>query len=227
MNFKLYKVGGCVRDEILGLSSTDIDYTVVMNEPQPSHIAFEQLQSELEGLGYKIFITIPERFTIRSEFPNSKLISDFVLSVNQNGMTGTLRDDLLRRDFTMNSMAIDEFGNVIDVVGGKEDIENQVIRCPSDPFETICSDPIRIFRALRFKVQFNFKMHPSVWFAIAEFPIDNFKDVRMDKMVEEMIKMFRINSAKSMELFLQLRQYNLELYNWVFENVWLRTNLKK
>ena len=79
MNFELYKVGGCVRDQLIGRSSTDIDYTVVISDKMPANLAFDELQQELTNQGYKIFTTIPERFTIRSKFPDSKLISDFVL----------------------------------------------------------------------------------------------------------------------------------------------------
>jgi tRNA nucleotidyltransferase (CCA-adding enzyme) len=221
MNFELYKVGGCVRDQLIGRSSTDIDYTVVISDKMPANLAFDELQQELTNQGYKIFTTIPERFTIRSKFPDSKLISDFVLSVGYDGMTSDLQNDLLRRDFTMNALAIDEFGSIIDISDGRDDIENKIIKCPIDPNRVFQDDSVRIFRAFRFCIQLGFEIDDSVWQAICK---SNFANLRIDKLVDEMIKMFKINSGKSLELFWKLRECNLPLYEFVFENVWLRTN---
>lgn len=221
MNFELYKVGGCVRDQLIGRSSTDIDYTVVISDKILANLAFDELQQELTNRGYKIFTTIPERFTIRSKFPDSKFISDFVLSVGYDGMTSDLQNDLLRRDFTINALAIDEFDNIIDISGGREDIENKIIKCPIDPNRVFQDDSVRIFRAFRFCIQLGFEIDSSVWQAICK---SNFANLRIDKLVDEMIKMFKINSGKSLELFWKLRECNLPLYEFVFENVWLRTN---
>ena len=209
-----YKVGGCVRDKILGIESTDTDYVVV------SDMSLSNLETELTEIGYKPFVTIPERNTIRCKLSGSKQIFDFILTTD-------LKDDVLRRDFTMNCLLEDESGKIIDLVGGLQDIESKLIKCPVDPNITISNDPIRIFRAFRFAIKFNFRIDLELWNAIRNFAAEEFENIRIDKMADEMQKMFRLDTMKSIEYFNRLKQLNEPLYKFIFERVWLRTNLIK
>lgn len=213
-SYTKYKVGGCVRDKILGIESTDIDYVVV------SDMSLSNLEAELTEIGYKIFVTIPERNTIRCKMTGSKQIFDFIL-------TNDLKDDVLRRDFTMNCLLEDEHGKVIDLVGGLQDIESKLIKCPISPNITISNDPIRIFRAFRFAIKFNFRIDLELWNAIRTFAVEEFENIRIDKMVEEMQKMFRLDTMKSIDYFHRLKHLNEPLYEYIFKRVWLRANLIK
>ena len=123
---KMYKVGGCVRDEILGVKSKDIDYSVVIeyNNSKSNPINVEQglelLEKYLVADGYTIFLKTPDTFTFRAKNNITGIIADFVLARHEidydpasrrpRVILGTLAQDLARRDFTINAMAKDEFG---------------------------------------------------------------------------------------------------------------------
>ena len=83
---------------------------------------------------------------------------------------GTLDDDISRRDFTINAMAISvnesSFGQLIDKFGGIEDLERGLIRTPLDPDITFSDDPLRMMRAIRFATQLNFTIVPETFEAI-------------------------------------------------------------
>ena len=127
---KMFEVGGCVRDEILGVPSKDIDFTVVLEDGdfQMGATAFDTMVLRLERMGFRIFLKTPEFLTVRAQFPRVKrdnfpgsamkdqgLTADFVLARSETGyadgrrpdkvIPGTLEDDLKRRDFTMNAIA--------------------------------------------------------------------------------------------------------------------------
>ena len=137
--FKFYEVGGCVRDEILGLKSKDIDYVAVAGEDllkdvDSPHTLFGILEEFLRLEKFEIFLVTADCFTIRGKFPvdhRYQGIADFVMARKETGyipftrtpivVPGTLYDDLERRDFTLNALAKDEDGNIIlEAVGQVE-----------------------------------------------------------------------------------------------------------
>ena len=179
---KLFEVGGCVRDEILGVPSKDIDFTVVL-EPHDFYIRdgafsrdpFMVMVTHLESMGFKIFLETPEFFTVRAQFPKGMIAqkdfayrgrhtttADFVLARKESDYTdgrrpdavvpGTLEDDLARRDFTMNAIAKDADGSYIDPFNGRGDIAARIVRAVGDPLERLREDALRAVRAIRFAV---------------------------------------------------------------------------
>jgi tRNA nucleotidyltransferase/poly(A) polymerase len=130
--FTFYEVGGCVRDEILGLKSKDIDYVAVPSESllkdvSSAHTMYNILLEFLKSEGFEVFLETPTCFTIRAKFPvghKHKGVADFVMSRKEIGyipntrtpiiVPGTLYDDLERRDFTVNALAKDSDGDIID-----------------------------------------------------------------------------------------------------------------
>lgn len=174
---KIYEVGGCVRDEILGVPSKDIDFTVVLDENwqgfwSDNVTPFQAMTESLKGMGFKIFLETPEFLTVRAQFPKNSLTTgprrgngltaDFVLARKESDYTdgrrpdnvvpGMLEDDLRRRDFTMNAIAKAADGSYIDPFNGREDIHRGVIRAVGDPIERLNEDALRAVRALRFSV---------------------------------------------------------------------------
>ena len=122
---KLFKVGGCVRDSFLGIDSKDIDFTFVLdNLEQTVEQGFSDMETWMTERGFQIFLSTPDMFTIRAKFPkgdpNEGLVADFVMARKEIGykpgtrqpilVLGTLEDDLIRRDFTLNAMAVSEDG---------------------------------------------------------------------------------------------------------------------
>lgn len=145
---KVYLVGGAVRDKILGLAVTENDYVVVGSTP-----------GELESQGYlkvgkdfPVFLhpkTKEEYALARTEKKTAKGYYGFDCDFST---TVTLEEDLMRRDLTINAIAEDEDGNIIDPYNGQTDINNKVLRHISDAFS---EDPLRVLRVARFKAKLN------------------------------------------------------------------------
>lgn len=166
-----YVVGGYVRDLFLNRPSKDIDFVTV-----GSGIDFAQKVAE--ALGRKAKCNYFPRFGtaqvltkgLELEFVGARKESYRADSRNPIVEDGTLDDDISRRDFTINAMAISvrtsDFGRLVDMYGGVEDLEAKIIRTPLDPDITFSDDPLRMFRAVRFATQLQFKIHPDTLAAI-------------------------------------------------------------
>src|SRR5574343_162633 len=148
---KIYITGGYVRDQIIGVPSKDIDYVVVGATPAEM-VADGYIQV---GADFPVFIKDGEEYALaRTERKSGNGYHGFDVLFDQ---TITLEEDLIRRDFTMNSMAIDpDTQEIIDPYHGREDIANKLIRHTSDAFG---DDPVRILRACRFAARYNFNIH--------------------------------------------------------------------
>lgn len=237
----IYEVGGCVRDEILGLKSKDVDYTFVSKETDIDS-AWNDLKSWLSIRGFTIFLETKNCFTIRARFPDSMnkgLTADFVLArkekYNKNSRIpevtpGTLEDDLFRRDFCCNAIAKDMQGNYIDPLNGMEDIKRKILRCPLHPVQTLTDDPLRIIRALRFSITKGFKIDFDLAIAITN-PVcwEKFESVvSPERIREEIQRMFKHDTVQSLMLFSRLEESMPGVLNKVFRNdMWLMPTFKE
>lgn len=167
--FKFYEVGGCVRDGFLGLDSKDVDFSVVAHGATgTAEATFNDLVAHLTAEGFKVFECKPEFLTVRAGVPQGHPLAartkdaDFVLA-RQDGPTadgrrpefvkpGTLADDLARRDFTVNAMAVGEDGTLHDPHGGQQDLATMSLRFVGDAMERVREDGLRVLRAFRFMV---------------------------------------------------------------------------
>lgn len=147
---KIYKVGGYVRDKILGLDPKDCDYVVVgSNEEEMLSLNYEKV-----GADFPVFLhpeTKEEYALARMEKKTGLGYNGF--SVHVDGVT--LEEDLYRRDLTINAMAIDEHGFVIDPFNGMSDLVNKKLRHVSKHFS---EDPVRILRIARFSARYDFSI---------------------------------------------------------------------
>lgn len=157
-----FEVGGCVRDDLMGISTKDVDFVVIA----PS---FEAMRDDLIAEGFTIWQERPEFVTIRAGVPEGHPLrertkdADFVLA-RKDGPTadgrrpefvepGTLADDLARRDFTVNAIARDPLtGELIDPHDGADDLAAGWLRFVGDPMERISEDGLRVVRGFRFMV---------------------------------------------------------------------------
>jgi poly(A) polymerase len=221
MEPKLYRVGGCVRDALLGISSKDIDFTFVLSDlSQSVKEGFEFMENWMKERNFQIFLSTPDMFTVRAKFPvgdpNEGLVADFVMARKEIGyvegtrnpilILGTLEDDLVRRDFTLNAMAEDTDGNLIDLFGGREDLAKGLLRTPLDAHVTLMDDPLRIMRALRFSITKGFTIDNSIWVAIHRKRNPQIlekleKVVSAERIREEVFKMLKHDTLKTLELF--------------------------
>lgn len=144
---KIYKVGGCVRDEILQRPVHDIDWEVIGADVEDMlNLGFKQV-----GKDFPVFLhpTTGEEYSIgRIDISTGSGHQDYKFITNKNI---DLKTALLRRDFTINALCKDENGNIVDYFGGLPDIKQKIIRhINTDNFKT---DPLRVLRACRFICQ--------------------------------------------------------------------------
>ena len=218
MKYKLYECGGCVRDALLNIKSKDIDYSVVFNntaEFQSPEDAFKFLSEDLKSQGYEIFLETPDCFTIRARFPETSLhkgiTADFVIARKElyypnDSRTpvvelGTLYDDTIRRDFTVNSIAKDFDGNIIDLFDGIKDLNEGILRTPTDAIISLHADPLRILRAFRFKITKHLVFSDDLSNAICNFEVERLELVSTERVREELFKMFKHCTIRSLNLF--------------------------
>jgi tRNA nucleotidyltransferase/poly(A) polymerase len=237
--FKFYEVGGCVRDELLGLKSKDIDYVAVPDEGLLETITyadtmFSILETYLRNKGFEIFLITPDCFTIRAKFPKDHKyqgIADFVMSRKEVGyipntrqpmiVPGTLRDDLIRRDFTLNALAKDEDGNIIDIFDGMWALKNKILITPQDAVKTFDDDALRIIRGVRFSITKGFSMHTDITNAIKHYNYESkMKVVSTERIREELLKCFKFDTLKTLS---ELNRFPT-LRDYVFRNnlLWLK-----
>ncbi|MBK9161040.1 MAG: multifunctional CCA addition/repair protein [Nitrosomonadales bacterium] len=153
-NAKLYCVGGAVRDRLLGLPVQDRDWVVVGSTPEEmAALGFRPV-----GADFPVFLhpeTHEEYALARTERKTARGYKGFSVYAAPDV---TLEQDLLRRDFTINAIAEDQHGHLIDPYGGQADLEAGVLRHVSDAFS---EDPVRILRAARFAARFGFRIAPE------------------------------------------------------------------
>jgi tRNA nucleotidyltransferase (CCA-adding enzyme) len=144
---KIYRVGGAVRDKLLGRASSDVDYVVV--GATPADMAREGYRPV--GKDFPVFLhprSNEEYALARTERKTAPGYHGFAFNAEP---TVTLEEDLERRDLTINAIAEDENGNLIDPFGGARDIEARVLRHVSPAFS---EDPVRVLRVARFLARF-------------------------------------------------------------------------
>jgi tRNA nucleotidyltransferase/poly(A) polymerase len=236
--FKFYEVGGKVRDEILGLQSKDVDYVAVPEESllekyTEAHEMFAVLENYLLSQGFQIFLSTPNCYTIRAKFPKEHQyegVADFVMARKEIGYItgtrtpivkpGTLYDDLERRDFTLNALAKDVDGTIIDFFDGMTDLKKGLLRTPLPCEETFHDDPLRILRAIRFSITKGFTIPDEMAQTIAHYDFEvHMAVVSEERIREELLKCFKHDTHGTIK---KLCQFPF-LMDYVFRtNIWLK-----
>ena len=170
MGLRAYVVGGYVRDYYLRRPSTDIDVVVVGSGIEVAKRLGKMLHTKVSI--FKTFGTamLHDREGREIEFVGARKESYSPDSRKPAVEEGTIEDDQLRRDFTINALAWslngDTYGELLDSFGGMADMEECIIRTPTDPDVTFSDDPLRMIRGVRFATQLGFDLAPETFEAI-------------------------------------------------------------
>lgn len=183
--YEAYAVGGCVRDSILGRIPGDWDITTSAM-PEETKVLFERtfdtgiehgtITVLLDGEGYEV-----TTYRIDGEYEDNRHPKEVTFTRN-------LKEDLLRRDFTINAMAYNEKEGLIDIFGGIEDIQSKTIRCVGDAIARFSEDALRILRGIRFAAQLGFEIDESTRAGMKELA-PTLKKISAERIQVELVKM--------------------------------------
>ena len=198
---KIYLVGGCVRDEMLGERFTDLDLLIDMPDGQKKFVEYmcQAFPDKCKGpFYYKRYGTTAMDVIIDKTLTLVECVEPHIEQYNEEGTEliethfCTLAEDAIRRDYTCNALYKNLHTNkVLDPCGkGIADLKNHYLRTAGDPHEIFKQDPVRMLRGIRFKHQKNFKLDPLAWQAIIDQHelIVNSAPTRMRDEVHKIIK---------------------------------------
>ncbi len=184
--FVAYIIGGFVRDRYLGINSNDIDICtnatpkdlkIIFGMKNIKNVNYGSLNLFLKNNHYEIT-------TFRKEIEYKKnRIPSKITYIN------SLEEDIIRRDFTINTICIDKNNNTIDLLNGRNDLDNKLIKMVGDPFIKIEQDSLRILRAIRFATRLNFKIDEQLFKAIKKYGY-LVKDLSFYRKKQELDKIF-------------------------------------
>jgi len=188
---ELYIVGGFVRDIFLKRQKNEIDFLITGKENDFVERFAGKLNVKNINI-YKNFGTAQFTFNdLKLEFVNSRKESYIKDSRNPKVINGTFEDDIARRDFTINTLAVslnrNNFGELIDTYNGLQDIENKIIKTPLNPNKTFDDDPLRIMRAFRFASTLGFEVDGKILEA-ARLNKERLKIVSRERITDELLK---------------------------------------
>lgn len=223
-----YQVGGSVRDELLGLESKDIDYAVEAE-------SFSALREAIIERGGTIFLETPQYFIIRANVPTFGAC-DFVLCRKDGAYSdgrhpetvtpGTIYDDLARRDFTINAIAKDETGVILDPYDGRGDLKLKLIKCVGDARNRFDEDGLRLIRAFRFAITKGFELEPVIEDLLnnEDYLEARLKGVSIERVYEELMKAFTYSTPDTLDFLIHAP----DLRRWLFKQpgLWLKPTLE-
>ena len=188
-----YVVGGYVRDLFLKRHSKDIDFVTVGSGIELAEVLGKESKRKVSV--FRSYGTAQLMWHgLELEFVGARKESYTRDSRNPIVEDGTLEEDIARRDFTINAMALcvnnAEFGNLIDNYDGLGDLERRIIRTPLDPDITFSDDPLRMMRAIRFATQLEFEIYPETFEAIVR-NAERIRIIKRERIKDELQKIMR------------------------------------
>lgn len=163
--FKVYAVGGCIRDTLLGIEPKDWD---ICTNAIPNEVKKVFQNEKIIDTGLKHGTVTLVRNNIPYEITTFRADGNYSDGRHPDSVSfvSSLQEDLSRRDFTINALAADKTGSVIDCFNGVNDLKNNIIRCVGNPYERFGEDALRILRALRFSAKYYFRIDENTSKAI-------------------------------------------------------------
>ena len=202
---KLYYIGGVVRDKLLGVKSFDVDITYVGNAIEYCSKFGEVIQENPDFGTIRVNVGGREVdfASTRSEIYEKKGHLPVVTKIGCS-----LKEDVMRRDFTVNALAMSvSTGEIVDYTGGQKDLKDKVLRVLHD--ESFIDDPTRIIRALKFRVRFGFDLEEHTRYLQQKYLSDINYDMSYKRVKKELMETFNLNSQRAFEIFIQEGIYKL------------------
>jgi poly(A) polymerase len=195
MNVSCYVVGGFVRDKLLGRPTKDVDIVCTGDGIALAQAVSATLPHKPQVNFFKTFGTAQFRYhDVDVEFVGARKESYVSHSRKPEVEPGTIEDDQLRRDFTINALAVSlnkgDYGQLIDPFQGIDDLNNKIIRTPLGPDITFSDDPLRMMRAIRFANQLGFAIVDDVFAAIGRNK-ERIKIVSQERITDELNKIMQ------------------------------------
>ncbi|MCM1173446.1 MAG: CCA tRNA nucleotidyltransferase [Blautia sp.] len=183
--YEAYAVGGCVRDSILGREPDDWDITTSAKPEEVKKIFNRTVDTGIQH-GTVTVMTGREGFEVTTyridgKYEDSRHPEDVTFTVN-------LKEDLQRRDFTINAMAYNKKEGLIDLYGGMQDIEHGLIRCVGTAEERFTEDALRMMRAVRFSAQLDYAIEENTKAAIGKLA-PTIKKISAERIQAELVKL--------------------------------------
>lgn len=211
--FKLFLIGGIVRDLLLNRKNLDIDITVEGDAIEFAHILEKEFGAKISSI-HKDFGTVKVQFNGQKiDFASTRCESypknGHLPQVENIGCS--LKEDVLRRDFTVNSLALslneDNFAHIIDYVGGFDDLKAKMIRILHD--KSFIDDPTRIIRALRYSQSLGFRLDEKTLKLQEEYLKNINYDMGFSRIKNEIKRTFELNLQQTFEKFVDQKIYKL------------------
>lgn len=208
--FEAFLVGGCVRDQIMGLTPADFDITTNCLPQEtarifsskgflvvPTGIRFGTVSVMIENIAYEITTYRSEQGYADGRHPDNILF------------LGNLHADLERRDFTINAMAYDPLtARLVDTFGGLADIEHKVLRAVGNPQQRFSEDYLRMLRAVRYASRFSYSIDPETLSAI-KYSYANILHISQERILHELLKMASQPGSKFADALILLKETGL------------------
>lgn len=204
---ELYLAGGCVRDVLLGLPFKDRDFVIM------TPLSFQEVCDWINAQpDSKVYLAKPEFMTIRCRIAGQDV--DITWPRREGGYSdgrhpdsveaiNDLKEDALRRDFTVNAMYLTATGHLLDFFEGESDLYERILKCPQpDARKTFKDDYLRIFRLIRFSVTKGFSIdRQTLWAAIEG--CEYLSDVPFERIRDELNKALKHNAFRTFQLLSQ------------------------
>lgn len=202
-NYEAYIVGGCVRDAILGFEPNDYDITTSAS-PNTIQEIFKDFKCIETGIEHGTVSVVIEdeifeitTYRIEGEYKDHR-------RPDKVDFTDRLEEDLKRRDFTINAMAYNEKKGLIDLFGGKEDLNNKIIKTVGNPYDRFNEDGLRMIRAIRFSSKLNFTIEKETLKAIYDksFIINN---ISLERITDEFTKIILSDKPENIKYLFETK----------------------
>ena len=190
--YEAYAVGGCVRDSLLGREPGDWDITTSASPDETKKLFARTVDTGIEHgtvtvlLGKEGFEVTTYR--IDGKYEDSRHPTEVIFTRN-------LREDLLRRDFTINAKAYNDTEGIVDIFGGMDDLKRKIIRCVGNARERFGEDALRIMRGVRFAAQLGFSLEKETKEAMTELA-PTLEKISAERIQTELVKLLVSDSPE-------------------------------